>query len=140
MCGKISCNSGPFNMSREENISLVENICLEAPESMMKLGELEVPTTKACTLSLSSKFDPPSLFFEESRRECCSYLGFGSTCQFYFSYKISRDDSPYCSMRTCSFLLYSSSSGSSSWSLGAPLETCSCLSLVRWIFRFFLAF
>ena len=32
---------GPFDMSREENISLVETICLEALESMMKLGELE---------------------------------------------------------------------------------------------------
>ena len=45
-------------MSREIKISLIETICLEAPESMMKLGELEVPTTKASTLSLSSEFDP----------------------------------------------------------------------------------
>ena len=46
----------------------------------------------------------------------------------------------YCSMRTCSFLLCSYSSGSSSWSLRAPLETLTCLSLLGWIFIFFLAF
>ena len=56
-------------MPREENVSFVKTICLEAPESMMKLGEIDVPTTKACTLSLSSEFDPPSLFFEQSGRE-----------------------------------------------------------------------
>ena len=44
-------------------------MCLEAPKSMMNLGELDVPITNACTLSLSSKFDPPSLFFELSGRE-----------------------------------------------------------------------
>ena len=33
---------------------LTETICLEAPESMMKVGELDVLATKACTLSLSS--------------------------------------------------------------------------------------
>ena len=38
---------GPFDMSREENASLVETICLEAPESMMKLGELDVLATNA---------------------------------------------------------------------------------------------
>ena len=27
-------------MSREENVSFVETICIEAPKSMMKLGEL----------------------------------------------------------------------------------------------------
>ena len=53
-------------MSREENVSFVETIFLEAPESIMKLGELDVLATKACTLSLSSEFDPPSLFFEQS--------------------------------------------------------------------------
>src|SRR5713226_9388336 len=56
-------------MSREENVSFVETMCLEAPKSMMKLGEFDVPATKACTLSLSSEFDPPSLFFEQSGRE-----------------------------------------------------------------------
>ena len=43
---------GPFYMSREDNASFIETICLEALESMMKLGELDVPTTKACTLSV----------------------------------------------------------------------------------------
>jgi len=52
-------------MSREEKIYFVKTICMEALESMMKLGEFEVPTTKACTLSLSSEFDPPFLFFEQ---------------------------------------------------------------------------
>ena len=56
-------------MSREEKISFVETICLEALESMMKPGELEVQATKACTLSLSSEFDPPSFFFEKLGRE-----------------------------------------------------------------------
>ena len=56
-------------MSREENVSFVKTICLEALESRMKLGELDVPATKACTLSLSSEFDPPSFFFEKSGRE-----------------------------------------------------------------------
>ena len=56
-------------MSREEKTSLIETICLESLESMMKLGELEVPTNKACTLSLSSEFDPPSLFFEKKGKE-----------------------------------------------------------------------
>ena len=60
---------GPFDISREDNSSLVETICLEASVSMMKLRELDVLATKACTLSLSSEFDPPSLFFELSRRE-----------------------------------------------------------------------
>ena len=64
-----------------------------------------------------------------SNREgrCFSSLGFGSTCQFSFSYKISQDDSPCCSMHTCSFILCYSSSESSSWSLRAPLETLTCL-------------
>ena len=56
---------GPFDMSRQENVSFVKTICLEALDSMMNLGELDVPATKACTLSLSSEFDPPSLFFEQ---------------------------------------------------------------------------
>ena len=62
---------GPFDMSREENSYFVETIYLEALDSMMKLGELDVLTTRACTLSLSlsSEFDPPSLFFEQSGRE-----------------------------------------------------------------------
>ena len=60
---------GPFDMSTKENASLVETIFLEALESMMKLGEIDVPTTKGCTLSLSSEFDLPSLFFDQSRRE-----------------------------------------------------------------------
>ena len=33
---------GPFDMSSEVNASLVETICLEAPQSMMKLGGLDV--------------------------------------------------------------------------------------------------
>ena len=61
--------AGPFDMSREENFSFIETMCLEATKSMMKLGEIDVPATKECTLSLSSKFDPPSLFFEQSERE-----------------------------------------------------------------------
>ena len=56
---------GPFDMSREDNASFVETICLEALESMMKLGELDVPATKECTLSMSYEFDPPSLFFKQ---------------------------------------------------------------------------
>ena len=56
-------------MSREENSSFVETICLEAPKSMMNLGELDVVGTKACTLSLGSEFDPPSFFFEQPGRE-----------------------------------------------------------------------
>ena len=56
-------------MSRENNASLVKTICVEALESMMKLGELDVPETKACTLSLSAEFDPPSLLFVQSGRE-----------------------------------------------------------------------
>ena len=111
---------GTFDMSREEKISFVETICLEAPESMMKLGELEVPTTKACTLSLSSEFDPPYLLFEQSGREML-FLSTIWTCLSCFSYKISEYDSPYCSISTCSFLLCSSSSGDCSWSLRTPL-------------------
>ena len=38
---------GPFDMSSEVNASLFETICLESPESMMKLGELDVPATSA---------------------------------------------------------------------------------------------
>ena len=56
-------------MLREENSSLIETICLEAPESMMKLGDLDVPATKESTLSLSSEFHPSSLFLEKSGRE-----------------------------------------------------------------------
>ena len=37
---------GPFDMLREENASFFKTICLEAPDSMMKLGELDVPATK----------------------------------------------------------------------------------------------
>ena len=103
---------------------LDKTICLEAPESMMKLGEIDVLATKACTLSLSSEIDPPSLFFEQSGREMLFFSKSWSTCQFASSYKTSQDDSPYCSMHTFSFLLCSSSS----WNLGDPLETCSCLS------------
>ena len=56
-------------MSSEVNASLVKTICLEAPESMMELGELDVPAINALTLPLSSEFHPPSLFFELSGRE-----------------------------------------------------------------------
>ena len=38
---------GPFDMSSEVNASLVETICVEAPDSMMKLGEVDVPATNA---------------------------------------------------------------------------------------------
>ena len=38
---------GAFDMSGQENASLVKTICLEAPESMMKLGELDVTATNA---------------------------------------------------------------------------------------------
>ena len=82
---------------------------------------------------------PSSLCNQEGR--CYSSLGFGSTCQFDSSYKSSQDDSPYCSMCTLSFLLYSSSSRSSSWSFEAPLETLTCLSFAQvdfYIFSFFL--
>ena len=76
---------GPFDMSREENYSLVETICLEAPDSMMKLGEIDVTTTKACTLSLFSKFNSPSLFFEQSRREMLFfYRSWVSMSIFFF--------------------------------------------------------
>ena len=92
---------GPFDISREDNVSLVKTICLEAPESMMKLGVLDVPATKACTLSLCPLnliLLPSSLSNQEGR--CYSSLGFGSTCQFSSSYKSSQDDSPYYSMHT----------------------------------------
>ena len=52
-------------MLREETIFFFETICIEDTESMMKLGEIDVPATKACTLSLSYEFDPPSFFFEQ---------------------------------------------------------------------------
>ena len=116
-------------MSREENVSFVKTIFLEAPESMMKLGELDVLATKACTLSLCLLkliLLPSSLSNQEGR--CYSSLGFGSTFQFASSCRSFQDDSAYCSMHTCTFILCSSSFGSSSWSLWAPLETCSCLS------------
>ena len=38
---------GPFDLSSEEKASLVETMCLEAPESMIKLGELDVLATRA---------------------------------------------------------------------------------------------
>ena len=119
-------------MSREDNSSLVETIYLKALDSMMKLGELDVPAANACTLSLCLLNLiplPSSLSNQEGR--CYSSLGVGSTCQFASSYKSSQDDSPYCSMHTCSFLLCSSSSRSSSWSLRAPLETLNCLSFAQ---------
>ena len=77
-------------MSREENVSFVKTICLEAPKSMMKLGELDVPATKACTLSLCPLnliLFPSSLRNQEGR--CYSSPGVGSTCKFSSSYKIS---------------------------------------------------
>ena len=80
----------PFEMSKEDNSSFVETICLEAPESMMKLGELDVTATKACTLSLLILL-PSSLNNQEGI--CYSSLGVGSTCQFASSYKTSQDDS-----------------------------------------------
>ena len=111
---------GPFNMLREENSSFVKTICLEAPESMIKLGDLDVRhVLSLCPLNLI--FLPFFLSNQEGR--CYYSLGVGSTCQFSSSYKISQGDSPYYSMRTCSFLRCSSSSGSSSWNLRAPLET-----------------
>ena len=81
---------GPFDMSREENVSFVETIFLEAPESIMKLGELDVPATKACTLSLCPLnliLLPSSLSNQEGR--CYSSPVVGSTCQFASSYKSS---------------------------------------------------
>ena len=118
-------------MSREDNVSLIDIICLKAPESMMKLGELEVPMTKACTLSLSSEFDPPSLFLEQLGREMLFLSRSWVNMSIFFSYKSSQDDIPYCSMLPFSFLLCSSYFGSSSWNLGAPLETFSCLSFAQ---------
>ena len=82
--------SGPFDMSREENASLVETICLEAPESMMKLGELVVLATNAWTLSLSLLnliLLPSSLSNHKGR--CFFSPGVSSNCQFSFSYKSS---------------------------------------------------
>ena len=38
---------GPFDMSSEEKASLVKTMCLVVPESMIKLGELDVPVTRA---------------------------------------------------------------------------------------------
>src|SRR5713101_5803938 len=72
---------------------------------------------------------PSSLRCLEGR--CHSSPGVGSACQFASSCRSFQDDFPYCSMHTCSFLLCSSSSGGSSWNLGAPLETCSCLSFAQ---------
>ena len=49
----------------------------------MKLGEFDVPTTKACTLSLyplNLILLPSSLSNQKGR--CYSSAGFGSTCQF----------------------------------------------------------
>ena len=88
----------------------VETMCLEATKSMMKVDDLEVLETMACTLSLSFEFDPPSLFFACSIRE------------MLFCYKI------WVNMCTYSFHLCSSSFGNSSWRLRAPLETLTCLS------------
>ena len=84
---------GPFDMSREENAYFVKTICLEALESMMKLGELDVTATKACTLSLCPLnliLLPSSLRNQEGR--FYSSPRFGSTCQFAYSYKSSQDD------------------------------------------------
>ena len=44
------------------------------------------------------------------------------SCLNASSCRISQYDFPYCSMRTCSFLLCFSSSGSSSWNLVAPRD------------------
>ena len=85
---------GPFDMSRYNNVSFVKTICLEALESMMKLGELVVPGTKACTLSLSSEFDHPSLFFDQSRRVMLFFSKSWVNISICFSYKISQDDIP----------------------------------------------
>ena len=82
---------------------------------------------------------PSSLSNQEGR--CYSSPRVGSTCQFASSYNSSEDDSPYCSMCTFSFLLCSSSFGSYSWNLRAPLETCSCLFFAQVVFYlFFLLF
>ena len=99
-------------MSREENASLVETICLEVPNSMMKLGELDVLATNACTLSLyplNLILLPSSLSYQE--RRCYSSPGVRSACQFASSCRRFQDDIPYCSMHTCSFLLCYSSFG-----------------------------
>ena len=44
----------------------MEDMHLEALESMIKEEELEYPTTKACHLSLLSDLEPPSLFLAPS--------------------------------------------------------------------------
>ena len=79
-----------------------------------------------------------SLSNQEGR--CYSSPGVGSTCQFTSLSKSSQDVSPYYSMRTFSFLLFSSSSGGSSWSSRTPLETFPCLSFAHvafYLFSFF---
>ena len=70
---------------------------------------------------------------------CHSSPRFGSACLSSFSYKTVQCDFPYCSMSTCSFLLFFSS-GSSSWNLVAPLETCSCISFAQVVFSFLFSF
>ena len=76
---------GPFNMSSEVNASLVETICLEAPESMMKLGELDVPQPMH---ELSLYLLNLTLFLSPCMEgRCHSSQGVGSACLFASSYK-----------------------------------------------------
>ena len=96
---------GPFNMSREENVSFVQTMCLEALESMIKLGELDVPATKACTFSLSFEFDPPSLFFDVKKGDAILLQELGQHVYFLLH---TRDFSvliAVCSLAHFSFIL-----------------------------------
>ena len=128
-------------MSREEHVSFVETICLEDPESMMKLGELDVPATKACTLSLSSKFDPPSLFFEQSGREMLlfsrSWLNMSNLILHIGALKMIALTT-VCALSHFSFVLLLL--GVLLGARGLLLRLSLVSLLLRWIFRFFLSF
>ena len=65
--------------------------------------------------------------------------GVGSTCLFASSCRSFQNDFPYCSMRTCSFLLCSSSSGVLLGTLRLLWRLVLVSLLLRWIFSFLLA-
>ena len=122
---------GPFDISSEEKASLVETMCLEPPESMIKLGELDVPATRAWTLSLSSELDPPSLLFELSGREIPFFSRIWVSISIYF---FIQELSVWFPLLQYAHLFISPlffSSGSSSWNLMAPPKTVSCLSFAQ---------
>ena len=128
---------GPFDMSREENASFVKTICLEAPESMMKLGDLDMIATKACTLSLSYEFDPPSFFFEQSGRDLQEL---GQHVNFILHTRALRmiTLTIVCTLSHFSFILLLM--GILLRTLGLLLRLRLVSLLLRWIFSFFISF